>query len=214
MENAIQFIFQITILIFSVVVHEVSHGYAALALGDKTAEYSGRLTLNPLKHLDPFGSFFLPLFLSLLHLPVIGWARPVPYNPYNLSNQKWGPAFVGVAGPLANISLAVVFGLMIRFLPGLAGGITGGFILNFTSIAGLIVLINLLLAFFNLVPIPPLDGSKVLFALLPYQWRGVQIFLEQYGFFLLLLFIFFFSQWLFPIVLLFFRLITGTLPFF
>lgn len=214
MESATQFIFQIIVLIFSVVIHEVSHGYAALALGDKTAQDAGRLTLNPIKHLDPFGSILLPTISYMLGGFIFGWAKPVPYNPYNLSNQKWGPALVGAAGPVANISLAVIFGLTVRFLPNLADGASGLFVLNFMTIASTIALLNLVLAIFNLVPIPPLDGSKVLFAILPYQWRGVQFFLEQYGFFLLLLFIFFFSQWLFPVVFFFFRVITGTLPFF
>ncbi len=210
MDSATQFIFQIIILIFSVVIHEVSHGYAALALGDKTAQYAGRLTLNPLKHLDPFGSILLPTISYMIGGFIFGWAKPVPYNPYNLKNQNWGPALVGAAGPAANISLAVVFGLTVRFLPNLADGASGLFILNFMTIASTIALLNLVLAIFNLVPIPPLDGSKVLFAILPYQWRGVQFFLEQYGMFLLLIFIFFFVQWLFPSVLFLFKLITGT----
>ncbi|MBI2640746.1 MAG: site-2 protease family protein [Candidatus Sungbacteria bacterium] len=213
MDSATQFIFQIIILIFSVVIHEVSHGYAALALGDKTAQYAGRLTLNPIKHLDPFGSILLPIISYMLGGVIFGWARPVPYNPYNLSNQKWGPALVGAAGPAANISLAVVFGLVVRFLPNLADGASGLFIFNFMTIASTIALLNLVLAIFNLVPIPPLDGSKVLFAILPHQWRGVQFFLEQYGLFLLLIFIFFFARWIFPIVLFLFRFITGTLLF-
>lgn len=214
MENATQFIFQIAILIFSVVIHEVSHGWAALTLGDHTAEREGRLTLNPIPHLDPFGSVLLPLLTYFAGGFIFGWARPVPYNPYNLKDQKWGPAIVGAAGPLANISLALVFGLLIRFLPGLANGISGAFVIDFIAIASTVALLNLVLAVFNLVPIPPLDGSKVLFALLPYQWRGLQIFLEQYGIFLLLLFIFFFAGWILPVVLFLFRLITGTLPFF
>lgn len=212
MENAIGFIFQIAILIFSVVIHEVSHGYAALRLGDKTAYYEGRLTLNPLKHLDPFGSVLLPLLTYFAGGIIFGWARPVPYNPYNLSNQKWGPAVVGAAGPLANIGLAIVFGLSFRFFPALSGALPGSFFFNFLSILSLITLLNLVLAVFNLIPIPPLDGSKVLFALLPYQWRYVQDFLEQYGFFLLIIFILFFIQRLFPIVLFFFRMIAGTMP--
>lgn len=213
MESAIQFSFQIVILIFSVVIHEVSHGYAALMLGDRTAQQDGRLTLNPIKHLDPFGSLLLPAISYMIGGFIFGWAKPVPYNPYALRNQQWGPAVVGAAGPLANVSLAIIFGLIIRFLPRIADGASGFFILNFMTIAGTIALLNLVLAFFNLIPIPPLDGSKVLFSLLPYEWRGVQMFLEQYGFFLLLIFIFFFSQWLFPLVLFSFRLITGTLPF-
>lgn len=213
MENAIPFIFNIAILIFSIVVHEVSHGYAALMQGDKTAQYEGRLTLNPLKHLEWFGSVLLPTISYLAGGFIFGWAKPVPYNPYNLRNQKWGPALVAAAGPISNISIAVVFGLIIRFLPGLSGTLSGTFILNFLNIAGLIVLLNLVLAFFNLVPIPPLDGSKLLFAFLPYRWNNVQTFMEQYGLFLLLMFIFFFSRMILPIVLISFRLITGSLPF-
>src|SRR3989344_1145312 len=171
MENAIQISFQIVVLIFSVVIHEVSHGFAALSLGDRTAEDAGRLTLNPLKHLDPFGSVLLPLFTLFLGGFVFGWAKPVPYNPYNLKNQKWGPALVGAAGPAANIGLALVFGLLLRFLPGFSESIPSTFLFNFLSVASTITLLNLVLAVFNLVPIPPLDGSKVLFSVLPYQWR-------------------------------------------
>ena len=205
---AIPVILKVIILIFSVVIHEVSHGYAALALGDKTAQYAGRLTLNPIKHIDSVGSILLPFVTALLGGPVFGWAKPVPYNPYNLKNQKWGPAIVGAAGPAANLSIAVVFGLLIRFssvLPMYAPEFTA----NFISVIGAISILNLVLAIFNLVPIPPLDGSKVLFALLPYKWRSVEVALERYGYMLLLVFIFFFAQLLTPIINLFFRLIVG-----
>lgn len=214
MESAIQSIFFVGILIFSVVIHEVSHGFAALFLGDKTAQYEGRLTLNPIPHIDLFGSILIPLFLVVAGSPfLIGWAKPVPYNPYNLRNQKLGPALVGAAGPAANILIALIFGLLLRFVPDFANGISGGYILNFMVIASTITLLNLVLAVFNLVPIPPLDGSKVLFALLPYNWYQVQRLLEQYGFFILLIFIFFFLDWIFPVVLFLFHFITGTLPF-
>ncbi len=212
MENATQFIFQIAILIFSVVIHEVSHGYAALMLGDHTAEYEGRLTLNPIKHIDPFGSVILPILSYMFGGFIFGWAKPVPYNPYNLRNKKWGPALVGAAGPAANITLALVFGLVVRFVPAAGAGPAAEFAGNFVSIAAAIALLNLVLAIFNLMPIPPLDGSKVLFALLPYRWHSTQRFLEQYGFFLLLLFIFSFSQILSPVIMFFFRVITGA-PF-
>ena len=210
MENATQFIFQIAILIFSVVIHEVSHGYAALMLGDHTAEREGRLTLNPIKHIDPFGSIILPAMAYFFGGFIFGWAKPVPYNPYNLRNQKWGPAIVGAAGPAANILLAVFFGLAVRFLPGMAAGATGEFAANFIGIAASITLLNLVLALFNLVPIPPLDGSKVLFAVLPHRWLWVQNILEQYGFFILLLFIFSFYSFLSPVIMFFFRAITGS----
>ena len=209
MEIAMPVIVEIIILIFSVVMHEVSHGYAALALGDKTAQYSGRLTLNPLKHIDPFGSVLLPALTAMLGGPVFGWAKPVPYNPYNLKNQKWGPAIVGAAGPLVNLLIAIFFGLLIRFSSLISTGVSAEFITNFISMAFVISKINLWLAIFNLVPIPPLDGSKVLFALLPYRWRGIEVMLERYGFFILLIFIFFFAQLLMPIMDFFFRLIVA-----
>ena len=210
MENAIAFIFQIAVLVFSVVIHEVSHGLVALALGDHTAEQEGRLTLNPVKHLDPFGSLILPALSYMLGGIVFGWAKPVPYNPYNLRSKKWGPALVGAAGPAANLFLALCFGLLLRFLPDIAGAsLPGAFLFNFASVASTIVLLNLTLALFNLVPIPPLDGSKLLLALLPYEWRGLAVFLEQYGLFLLVFFIFFFSGVIGPAVFLLFRLITG-----
>ena len=211
MENAISFIFQIGVLIFSVVIHEVAHGFAALALGDRTAEEEGRLTLNPIRHIDPFGTVILPVMSYLLGGIIIGWAKPVPYNPLRLRRGKWGPAFVGIAGPAANILLALIFGLSLRTVPFLS---ESAFLTNFISIAATISLLNLTLAFFNLVPIPPLDGSKLLFALMPRHWYGVRLLLEQYGIFLLLFFIAFLAPLLSPIVLFSFRLITGTGGFF
>lgn len=196
-------LFGIAILVISVIIHEVSHGIAAYVQGDKTAQYAGRLTLNPLVHIDPFGSILLPAFLLLMHSPfLIGWAKPVPYNPYNLRNQRWGPAIVGAAGPLSNIALALVFGLMIRF---------GSLALPpaFVSLAILITLTNLVLAVFNLMPIPPLDGSKVLFSLMPYHWHRFKDALENYGFFLLLIFILVLSPIIDYLVSFLFRLIVG-----
>lgn len=203
--QGIDFIFSVAVLIMSVVIHEVSHGQVAYLLGDPTAKYEGRLTLNPLKHLNLFGSVFLPILTYLTGGFIFGWAKPVPYNPYNLRNQKWGPAIVGAAGPLSNIFVAVIFGLFMRFsgfFPILSLG-------AMIQISAAIVFINLLLAIFNLVPIPPLDGSKVLFAFLPHKWNNIQFFLERYGFFILLFFIFFFFRLLLPIISFLFRIITG-----
>lgn len=210
MNSAIAIVFQLAVLIFSVVIHEVSHGLAAYALGDPTAKYAGRLTLNPLNHLDPFGSVLLPLLLAAAHLPIIGWAKPVPYNPYNLQmrNQDLGSAIVGAAGPAANILIAIIFGIALRALS-LFTLTLGALASPLAAIFSLIVVVNLVLAIFNLVPIPPLDGSKVLFALLPYQWSNFRVFLERFGLIALLVFIFYFSQWIIPVVSLFFRLLTG-----
>jgi Zn-dependent protease len=199
----IDFIFSILVLIFSVVVHEVSHGYSAYLLGDNTARYQGRLTLNPIKHLELFGSFILPIVSYSLGGFIIGWAKPVPFNPYNLRNQKWGEAIVAVAGPLSNICIAVFFGLLIRF------GIASQFGQAFLYISSMIVMINLVLATFNLVPIPPLDGSKILFSLLPYNMQYVRNFLERNQLFLVLIFVFFLWSFVAPIVSLEFKLITG-----
>lgn len=203
MNQAVEFIFQILILIFSVVIHEVSHGAVAYAMGDDTAKEEGRLTLNPLKHLDPFGSVILPALTYLLGGFIFGWARPVPYNPDNLKNQKYGPGLVGAAGPGSNLLIALVFGLLVRF----GGGL--GLPPQFLQIAIFIVFLNLILAIFNLVPIPPLDGSKVLFALLPGRSYELEAFFERYGLIVLLVFIFFLSGVILPIAAFLFRLITG-----
>jgi Zn-dependent protease len=196
-------IFSIIILILCVVLHEVSHGYAADMLGDPTARYQGRLTLNPIAHLDPLGSVILPLLLVLTHSPfLIGWAKPVPYNPYNLRNQRWGEAIVAAAGPLVNILIAAVFSLIIR-----AGG--QSFSLPTLTIMSTVVIINLILAIFNLIPIPPLDGSKILFSFFPYRLRQARFALERYGFILVLVFVFFFWSYLAPVISYLFTLFTG-----
>jgi len=222
--QGINFIFSIAILILSVVVHEVSHGYIAYLLGDPTAKRAGRLSMNPLKHLDLTGSFIVPLMLVLLKSSfVFGWAKPVPYNPYNLKNQKWGPGLVAVSGPLSNFLIAGVFGLVALFLPldptakteiGLAAvngaAIFGaGYAPALFYFSSMVVWINVFLGIFNLIPIPPLDGSKVLFFFLPYRWTNAQIFLEKYGFFILLFFLFSFSSILLPVVFFLFRLFLG-----
>ncbi len=197
----IEFIFHLIILIFSVVIHETAHGYAAESLGDPTARLAGRLTLNPLAHLDWLGSVFLPLLLSLTGTGIIfGWAKPVPYNPYNLRGGKWGPALVAAAGPAANLLLVAVFTLFLRLfsLPAPAQGLLA-----------LIVLINLVLAIFNLIPIPPLDGSKILFAVLPYRLRVVEQFLTAHSLIFILIFVFFLWGLLSPVVFFLFRLLVG-----
>ncbi|OGI71379.1 hypothetical protein A3B84_00785 [Candidatus Nomurabacteria bacterium RIFCSPHIGHO2_02_FULL_35_13] len=197
-------VFFIAILIMSVVIHEVSHGFVALRFGDKTALYAGRLTLNPLKHLDMFGSIILPAFLVLTHSSFLfGWAKPVPYNPNNLTNRKWGTVAVASAGILANLFIAVLFGLILRFL------LAGDAIPQSAYIISQIVLVNLGLAIFNLVPIPPLDGSKILFSLLPSSFYRVISFFEQYSLVLILIFIVFFAEYLYPILAYLYQLITG-----
>jgi Zn-dependent protease len=180
-------IFSLIVLLFSVIIHELAHGYVAHSLGDPTAKYEGRLTLNPLKHLDPFGSVILPLLLLLAtggQGPIFGWAKPVPINPYNFKDQKWGTLKVAIAGPSTNFGIAIIFGLFIRFL-------------NFPQIApliqllGIVVFYNFLWGIFNLVPIPPLDGSWILFRFLPRGFEKAKMVLQQYGLFILIFFIFF-----------------------
>jgi len=205
-----EYLLLIILFLFSVVIHEVSHGAVAYKLGDPTAKYAGRLTLNPLKHLEVFGSVILPLLCIIMSKIsgggfIFGWAKPVPYNPYNLKNQKWGPAMVAAAGPGANVIIALIFGASLRFLP-LTSSV---YIYNLAYIFSVIVWINILLAVFNLVPIPPLDGSKILFAVFPYRYENIRMNLERYGFFILIFFIFFLFQYLLPIVFWLFKLIVG-----
>lgn len=201
-------IFQLSVLLMSVVIHEVSHGVVALLQGDPTAKMMGRLTLNPIKHLDVWGSFLVPLGLFVFSGGnfLFGWAKPVPYNPYNLRNQKWGAAMVGAAGPLSNFLLAIIFGIALRFFPASS---ELSFIQNLFQLFIIIVMLNILLGVFNLVPIPPLDGSKLLFSILPPHMEHIKIFIEKYGFIILLFFIFFASKAVFPIIGFLFRLITG-----
>ncbi len=188
----------------SVVVHEVSHGYVAELFGDPTARLSGRLTLNPIKHLDPVGSLLVPTVMYMVGGFILGWAKPVPYNPYNFKQVRLGTMFTAAAGALSNLFLALIFGLLIRFAPAL--GIVSD---PFIALASTIVFINLILAIFNLIPIPPLDGSKVLFSLLPYRFSHIEEMLERYWLVLIIFVIFFASGFIAPLAGFLFSFITG-----
>lgn len=181
----------IVALIISIILHEMAHGYAANALGDPTARLQGRLTPNPLVHIDLLGSIIIPALLFFSNAGILfGWAKPVPYNPYNLSNQKWGEALVAIAGPATNILLAVIFAIIFR-----SAGILG-LSDTFLQISWYVVYINILLAMFNMIPIPPLDGSKILMAVLPFglqqKYRQFAMWIERYGLFAMFAFIFIF----------------------
>ena len=206
-----ELVFGIIILIFSIIIHEVMHGVVANSLGDPTARLAGRLTLNPIPHIDLFGSIIIPGLLVLTNAGILfGWAKPVPYNPYNLRGGKWGEGAVAFAGVGANFLLAIIFGLLIRFG-------TGALPAPFIELAAVVVIYNLMLGIFNLIPFPPLDGSKVLAALLPYHMsRSFIDFGERmagFGLAGLLIFFLVFGYLFFPIlsnvVSFFFGLLTG-----
>lgn len=175
-------IFTLLILLFSIIIHEVSHGGVAYVLGDTTAKDAGRLSLNPLVHLDLVGSILLPLSLLSLNMPIIGWAKPVPINPMNFTDRRWGNLKVSLAGPLSNFLVAFVFGMIIKFMPFLPE--------NFLIISAIVVFYNIVLGLFNLIPVPPLDGSHILFSLLPERFNALKVFLWRYGFIILLFVIF------------------------
>ncbi len=197
--DPLSIVFFVVVIVFSAIIHEYSHGWMANQLGDPTAKYAGRLTLNPVKHIDLFGSIILPLLLIPTGF-LFAYAKPVPYNPYNLRDQKWGSVWVALAGPGSNLILAFLFGVLIRSLPATSTLIPFLFIIVFA---------NVLLAVFNMVPIPPLDGSKLLFALLPDSAVALRQNLERYGFLILIIFIFSFSHILHPIMMFFVNLFTG-----
>ena len=177
----------IVILLFSVIVHEVMHGLVARRFGDHTAERAGRLTLNPIPHIDLFGTILLPGLLIFTGSPILfGWAKPVPVNPLNFRSIRRGELFVSAAGILANFGLAIVAALtyhILDSLPNIFPSIVGS-LLRFT------VIINLILGVFNLFPIPPLDGSKVLLSQLPLKLAKEYQKLEPYGFMILLILLF------------------------
>lgn len=185
-------VFYFLVIVPSAIIHEYAHGFAADKLGDPTARYAGRLTLNPKAHIDMWGTVLMPIILSILTAGrfLFAYAKPVPYNPYNLKNQRWGSALVAVAGPMSNFLLAFSFALLIRALP----------YSDLTQFLYIIVYANILLMVFNLVPIPPLDGSKILYAILPPGNEKVIHFLEKNSFIILLVFVFFLFDLIFPII--------------
>lgn len=204
--NEIIQIFGFVVLIFSIVIHEFSHGWMADRLGDPTARYMGRLTLNPIPHIDPLGSVIVPLLLVLSGSSfVVGWAKPVPYNPYNLKDQKNGPALVALAGPLSNLSVAVIFGILARILVAQGSAAYSSEIMFFD----MIILYNVLLAVFNLVPLPPLDGSKILESILPRSMQGIMQTLEKNYMLFMMLFILFGFQLIQPIIIFVYVVIAG-----
>jgi Zn-dependent protease len=214
--------FYIIILLYSVIIHEVSHGVVALWLGDPTAKHAGRLNLRPMSHIDPWGSIVTPLFFLFLSgfRYAFGWAKPVPYNPYNLRDQKWGPALVALGGPASNILIALFAAISARLLPitltvkteilgkflgvllgqngfmerwyDLAFTISNSFVNIFFVLLLIIIFWNVILAFFNLIPLPPLDGSKLLFAVFPIRIETMMT-LERFGLIFIIILLWFFG---------------------
>lgn len=197
-------LFLYIVIVLSATFHEYAHGFIAYKLGDSTAKDAGRLTLNPLAHIDLMGTVIIPLFLLLSPAGVfLGWAKPVPYNPYNLKDQKYGSLKVGIAGPSANLIIAVILGIFLRLaFTGIFGAIFSQFFL--TAVA-LIVYINIFLALFNLIPFPPLDGSKVLMDLFPRSAYA----LARFGFIGIFFALFLAFFVLSPLAGFLFQLITG-----
>ncbi len=200
----------IIILIFSAILHEYAHGWMARYLGDDTAEREGRLTLNPIPHLDLIGSVILPLILILTKSNFfIAWAKPVPYNPNNLRDKVYGELKVALAGPATNFIIAIILAMLARFIPLASGAkmqlaisflsgnagefgslVSGSIAASIVALAMMGCIINLMLGIFNLVPIPPLDGSKILMAFLPTNAKMFFYRIEQYGFILLMVLVY------------------------
>ncbi|MDO8495923.1 MAG: site-2 protease family protein [bacterium] len=203
MEGILLPVFYIVVILYSVTIHEVSHGLMANSLGDSTAKNLGRLSLNPLKHLDPFGSVLLPFFLYITTGFAFGYAKPVPYNPNNLNDKKYGPVKVAIAGPLSNLVLALLFGFSLRFMPDVFS----------TSLVpelfSRIVIMNLVLAVFNMFPVPPLDGHWLLMTFLPSRFNALKVYMYKNSFFIFPIFLIIFMFYVSPLIYWLFRLITG-----
>jgi len=200
---------KIFVLLFSIILHEIAHGWMALRNGDPTARDAGRLTFNLIPHIDIFGTILLPLFLVLVQSPVLfGWAKPVPIDPRNFRDPRRAIGLVGAAGPGANIILAVLFALIFR------GAVAFGMLTGPGFAADMLVYgvaINIILAVFNMVPIPPLDGSRVIVPFAPLGLRRVLAQLEPYGMFIIfgLLYVGFFRFVISPIYVFFTRIFLG-----
>lgn len=223
-------LFTILALIISAIFHEYAHGWVAYKLGDNTAKDEGRLTLNPLAHIDLYGSIIIPLLLVISKVGfIVGWAKPVPFNPYNLRDQKYGNLKVALGGPATNFILALIFGLLARFSPlsialkqnliinflsqntdGLLSQMQGSFLTSLFVLSIIICIVNLVLMVFNLIPLPPLDGSKILMTFLPHNWQISMQRIEPFSLIILLLLIFLgLLNFIWPIILFIFGLILG-----
>lgn len=174
-------------LIFAITLHEVAHGWVASWFGDQTARLSGRLSANPLKHIDPVGTIVVPLLMLVTTNFIFGWAKPVPVDARNLRNPKRDMAFVALAGPVANFIMALGWGLLLKFSlwAESSGYIWFGTPLGYMSAAG--IMMNVVLGVLNLIPLPPLDGGKIVLSILPRRWAYYLSLIEPYSFFILVL---------------------------
>ncbi len=209
MSNLVTDILFVPPILLALTIHEYFHGYIALRMGDPTAKFAGRLTFNPIKHIDIFGLLAFILFR-------FGWAKPVPIQPRNFRDMKKGILYTSLAGPLSNLALALVFGLILRIFP-----TNIPVLIPIQAMLGGGLILNLIFCAFNLIPIPPLDGSHVLFTFLPPDYDNIRFWLERYGFILLIGLIFFdritgvpiLWGWIWPFVSLFGQLFAGSSAF-
>ena len=189
-QKTLEIAIQIVVLLFAVSFHESAHGYVAMKCGDNTARDLGRITMNPLKHLDPIGSLLFPAMLAFSGLPVFGWARPVPVSLRGVPNPRRANLLVSAAGPLSNLLLALFFAAGFSLIKGVGVPSKASPLYPLSLIFGLSVLVNITLAIFNLLPIPPLDGFGVLESLVPPSALPAVIFLRRYGFVILVVLMF------------------------